>query len=284
MPPRRRRINKQGNKNHHIILVVLLIVAGVFFLIREPGKQESPKKFANISKPDVKKKTPPVKAPSVRGLPRVALIIDDLGPNRKKAEAVLKIKVPLTLSILPQETYSAWIAEQGHKAGLDIIAHIPAEATKAMKLGKGGLFTWMTDDEIRTTLEKDLSSVPHIIGASTHMGSAFTTDRRAMKVFLTTIKKQGLFFLDSYTTAESIGLTTAKEMGIKTDRRHVFLDNSNKPSLIKAEWERLMKLAKEQGYAIAIAHPRMNSLAFLKKTLPGNDDVEIVPLTALIYD
>jgi len=283
MPPRRRRVKKQ-RKSHHVILVILLIVAGVFFLIREPGKQESPKKFANISKPDIKKKLPPLKPPSRTGLPRVALIIDDLGPNRKLAQAVLKLEAPLTLSILPQETYSVWIAEEGHKAGHDIIAHIPAEATKSMKLGKGGLFTWMTDKEIKTTLEKDLASVPHIKGVSTHMGSAFTTDTRAMKVFLNEIKLQGLFFLDSYTTAESIGLKTAKEMGIKTDRRHVFLDNSNKPAMIKAEWERLIKLANEQGYAIAIAHPRKNSLAFLRKALPDNDDIEIVPLTDLIYD
>ena len=54
--------------------------------------------------------------------------------------------------------------------------------------------------------------------------------------------------------------------------------------MIKAEWERLIKLANEQGYAIAIAHPRKNSLAFLRKALPDNDDIEIVPLTDLIYD
>ena len=285
MPPKRRKVKKQ-KKNRHIIFIVIFIVLGVFFLFEEFGKEDLHKTFFRIFAPaqkEVKKPEPPpppVTPPKI--LPRVAIVIDDLGPNKRMAMGILVINAPLTLSILPQEVYSAWIADEGYKLGRDIIMHVPMEATRPLKLGKGGLYTWMTDEEINNTLDKNIRSLPHIIGVSSHMGSAFTKDDRVMNAVVAELKNRQLFFLDSVTTPDTVGYKIAKDRGLKVYRRDVFLDDSNDPQDIAVQWKRLVRIARTKGYALAQGHARKNTIEFLEETLKNNHEVRVVPLTELI--
>ena len=282
MPPKRKRI-KRKKKTHRIILILLLIAAGIFLLIREPGKEGIDKNrdvFKGGEKPEVSLPAPP----SSKKLPEVAIVIDDMGRSRKMAEKILNINSPVTLSILPGRRYSVWIAEQGNRLGHDVIVHLPMEATRPLKLGEGGMYTWMSDDEIVKTLEKDISSVPFIKGASNHMGSAFTQDRRAMRIVILTLKKRGLFFLDSFTISKSVGFKLAKAEGLRTLRRDIFLDNKDDPVEIERQWKKLLKISRKRGRAIAVGHPRKNTIEFLQKVLENNKEVTVVPVTELIID
>ncbi len=281
MPPKRKR-NKGIKKKYHIILILLLIIAGVFFVIDEFGKEKTPDSFFDrlrpLKKPDIRR---PESRRAVK-LPKVAIVIDDLGTNKQQAEKIISIKSPLTFSVLPQERYSSWIAQEGERLGRDIIVHLPMEATRPLKLGAGGLYTWMDDDEIRETVQADIRSVPHIIGASNHMGSAFTKDKRAMLVVLSTLKKQRLFFFDSLTTAESVGYALAKTKGLVTLRRDVFLDDTDSLREIGIQWKRLVTIARKKGSAIAIGHPKDNTIQFLQTALANNKDFTVVPISELI--
>ncbi|MBI5051086.1 MAG: divergent polysaccharide deacetylase family protein, partial [Nitrospirae bacterium] len=260
-------------KKRHILLILLLIAAAVFFLYGEIDRTVIQKGFRELFKPEEKPEA----------LPKIAVVIDDLGPSKKIAQEILSIKLPLTFAILPQETYTAWVADEGSKLGYDILGHIPMEAKEPYKLGKGGLYTWMSDEEIHKTLEEDIGSIPHIIGVSSHMGSAFTEDERAMDTFFSMLKNHGIFFLDSLTTSKSISSKLAGRHGIKFLRRDVFLDEKDTAEDIKAQWEKAVKIAKERGYAILLAHARKNTIEFLKNA--GSDEelkeVKIVPVSEL---
>jgi polysaccharide deacetylase 2 family uncharacterized protein YibQ len=275
---RKSRSKKQGR---HLIIILLLVIAGIFFLYEEFGKE---KKISDVSRITEPGKKPPAALPPMphKTLPRVSIIIDDLGPSKTTALAALAIKAPLTLSILPQEQYSAWIAQEGHRLGRDIIVHIPMEAVSSQDLGSGGLYTWMTDREIIETLDKDISTVPHASGASSHMGSAFTQDERAMSAVISTLKKHGLFFLDSITTPKTVGFDLAKMQGIKALKRDLFLDDKNEPAEIARQWQNLLTIAEKKGCAILLAHPRKNTLEFLQKTLENNGQIAVVPISELV--
>lgn len=286
MPPKKRRVKSKKNKRH-IFFILILVMAGVFFLYEDFGKEPLHRMFfKQIFGREEKKEAPQQPTPPDREtsapLPKVALVIDDLGPNKKMAMGILVINAPLTLSILPQEVYSSWIAEEGFNLGREIIVHVPMEATKPLKLGKGGLYTWMNDEEIAGILDKDIRSVPHATGISSHMGSAFTADRRVMNAVITELKKQELFFLDSVTSPKTVGYDIAVEKGLKAFRRDVFLDDSNDPRDIAVQWKRLIDIAKKNGYALAQGHPRKNTIEFLEDALKNNTSVRIVPLSKLI--
>lgn len=269
--PSPRRIKTK--KHYHILIIIFLVLTAIFFLYREFGKE--------IFQPKIPGKTQPAEKHKV--LPRVVIVIDDLGPNKQAAASVFDINTPLTLSVMPHQTHTGWITEEGHRRGYDIIGHIPMEAKEPHTLGSGGLYTWMTEDEIRETLEGDFISIHYARGISNHMGSAFTEDARAVRILLSVLKEHGFFFLDSLTTSKSAGVRLAKEQGVKALKRDVFLDYNDTPGEIEAEWKKLTAIAQKNGYAIALAHPRKNTIDFLKRTLPSNK-VTVVPISELAGD
>jgi polysaccharide deacetylase 2 family uncharacterized protein YibQ len=269
---------KRRKSKHHNILILFFIIVAIFSLYEEFGKEKRPKIIPRITTHEKKAE----EVPPERVKPKVAIIIDDLGPNKNVAGEVLSLKEPLTFSVLPRQTYSAWIAEEGHRIGHDVIAHIPMETEKSYRLGEGGLYTWMTDKEISETLNKDISSIPHVIGVSNHMGSAFTRDERAMQALIVELKKKKLFFLDSLTSSESVGFHLAKMNGIEALQRDIFLDDNDDPSAIKMQWKKMIAIADKKGYAVLLAHPRKNTIEFLKRVLRDNKEITIVPVSELV--
>lgn len=280
MPPTRRRI-KRRKKSRHLIFILLLIAAAVFLYFEEFEKEKAPRKPV-ATKPYMKPRAAVPELPPAENLPRVAVIVDDLGISRQKAYEVFNLGSAVTIAILPDRPYSRWIAEEAKRRGHDILLHIPMEATRPMKLGEGGLKLSMNDREIADMLNKDINSVPFIKGVSNHMGSAFTQDERGMGIVIQELKKHRLFFLDSITSAKSIAYKLARSNNLQALQRDVFLDDSDDPVEIEKQWKRLMKIADKKGYAIAQCHPRRNTLDFLQKALKNNNQVIIVPVTDLL--
>ncbi len=282
MPPRKRRVKKKIKHSRHIILILLLVLAGIFFLYRESGKEKAPSGLLKLFKTEKKVPTSVPDLPAPARLPKVAIVIDDLGPSKKRVMTLFKMKQPFTFSVLPLQAYSKWTAEEAHRRGYDVILHIPMEATREMKLGKGGLYLYMSNSEIIESLEKSITSMPFIKGASSHMGSKFTQDKRAMGTVIAVLKEHDLFFLDSVTSPDTIGYQVAKSSGTRALRRDVFLDNKDDINEIAKQWKRVLKIAKKEGYAITLAHPRRNTFQFLQETLDGNNEIKVVPLSELV--
>jgi polysaccharide deacetylase 2 family uncharacterized protein YibQ len=111
-----------------------------------------------------------------------------------------------------------------------------------------------------------------------------------MRVVLRALKKRGLFFLDSRTSSMSVGYDLAREMGLKTGRRRVFLDHPDgekgaDAASTEGQLRKLSKLAKREGQAIAIGHPHAGTIEALRHTLPRliAEGVEVVPVSALMH-
>jgi len=223
--------------------------------------------------------------PGVKG--KIALIIDDLGPNLSLARAVLAIDFPITFSILPFYIYSKEIAKEAHSLGREVILHLPLEPrdNENRTPEKGTLYTWMDEDRILDQLREDLSAIPYVSGVNGHMGSRFTEDRKGMEVMLKEIKSRGLYFLDSFTTGHSTGSAVARDMGVRFGKRDFFLDRSMEESTIEDRLLQLSELSKKRGYAIGIAHSTHDTIDILKKMLPllSSEGIEVVPLSQIIY-
>jgi polysaccharide deacetylase 2 family uncharacterized protein YibQ len=224
--------------------------------------------------------------PPVAPLPMVAIIMDDLGTNKKYWKEIFSLKYPVTLSILPHQAFSTELARRAYKEGSEVILHIPMEPIDYLNHnpGTGALLVSMTEEELIETLLSDLSSVPYICGVNNHMGSLFTQDKDKMEIVLGEINKKGLFFVDSRTTPKSLAFETAVGMGVPTLKRSVFLDNDRKVDKIKGRIEELMKDAKEDGFAVGICHPYPETIKALKEMEPVlfNGDVKVVNLSDLI--
>ncbi len=58
-------------------------------------------------------------------LPRISIIIDDMGYGREIEKEILNIPYPLTISVLPRQKDSQRIAELAHDLGFEVLLHQP---------------------------------------------------------------------------------------------------------------------------------------------------------------
>jgi len=217
---------------------------------------------------------------------KIAIIVDDIGYDRSAVDALLKIDIPLTFSILPFCPYSVESARRIHKAGKEILLHIPMEPLDYpdKNPGRGVLLVRMNEDELRQSLDEVLAAVPHVSGANNHMGSKFMGDREKLAVVFRTLRGKGLFFVDSLTTGNSTGRALAREIGLPFVSRDIFIDNS--PDTGKTNGE-LLKLIRDKGREkklIVIGHPYPETIAAIKRSVRRfrAEGIEVVPVSQIV--
>ena len=237
-------------------------------------KQKEPVRTASIP-------VKPIKPPS---RPRVAIIIDDMGNEKKINEAFLSLEYPISFSFLPHGSFTKKLSRQAKKMGRDVLVHLPLEPVDgSIYPGPGTLLTAMSLDEMVAVLEDDLNRVPGAIGVNNHMGSKFTADKKSMEIVLAEVKRRNMFFVDSRTTKNTIAFKVAQSMGIPSTERNVFLDHDPRIPAIKKEIHRLQDLARENGYALAIAHPNKTTWKVLYEELPKlAKEVDMVPVQKIV--
>jgi len=218
--------------------------------------------------------------------PKVAIVIDDLGGENQMSQEILHWNVPLTLSILPFTPYSKVLAQQAHQRGKEVILHLPMEphGYPKTKPGEGVLLQEMEEERFLRQLSMDLEAVPNIKGVSNHMGSRLMEDPGKVRIIMKELKRRGLFFLDSRTTPQTMGLQIAESIGVRATERSLFLDHSQDPEEIKRQLEKLAQLSLETGKAIGIGHPHPSTLKSLKEMIPRMKErgIEIVPLSSVV--
>ena len=79
-------------------------------------------------------------------------------------------------------------------------------------------------------------------------------------------------------------LRIARERGIPSIRRDVFLDPDRRLDTVEREFARLKSIAQARGYAVGIGHPYPETLDFLDRALPGLDaeGFVLVPISELV--
>ena len=236
--------------------------------------------------PDIKNISivPARKPPYFGKVPLIVIVIDDMGISIKRTADIASLKAPITASFL---TYGRKLEEQianSLNSGQEIMIHVPMEAKTAVDVAPDVLTTQMSKDEIKNNLIKMLKKFKNVKGINNHMGSKLTEDFERMKAVMEVLKGEGLYFLDSKTSAQSKAETAASEVGIAYAHRHVFLDNNNDKEYILGQLAQTERLARKNGYAIAIGHPKTQTYAALKEWLPkvAKDCLKIVPLSEII--
>lgn len=226
-----------------------------------------------------------VPAPPAEGRARIAIIIDDLGLDRRRTARTIALKGPVTLSFLayaedlPQQTAAA------REAGHELLVHVPMEPiNRAIDMGPNGLKTSLSPAELDRRLRWDLGRFEGYVGINNHMGSRFTEDAAGMTTVLDELKARGLLFIDSRTIGNSVGASVARRVGVPYAARDVFLDDDTKLPAIMARLAETEAIARRHGTAIAIGHPHDTTLEALQEWLPtlAQKGFVLVPVSAIV--
>jgi uncharacterized protein len=211
---------------------------------------------------------------SQSGNPRLAIVLDDMGHDRAAADSILALPFPLTISVLPHLPLSAEVAEEAYRRGDQIMLHLPMEP-EAEGGGSEGvtpeeieLRVGMNPEQISSTLEGMLETVPHATGVNNHEGSRATSDLPLMQSLMPALRGRNLFFIDSRTTAATVAYDAAERAGVPAASRKVFLDDTPTKEAVLAQLSLAARDATRDGSAIAIGHPHPATIAALAQRVP----------------
>ncbi len=319
-PPTKARSKGKGNRKDRLIIAGIIITFIVIVLIlwgplrkhrtveeRKSDQQarkleQAPKKQATPETPEKppekkggrermakreaigeknREVIPPVKMPEKTVL--VAIVIDDLGQDMKPAREILSLPAMVTVAVMPGFPQSRKVAELARQNNHEVLLHLPMEyRSRNGKPAPGMLRSDMTPMDFLNAISDDMTSVPGAVGVNNHEGSSLTENKEAMKFLMAELKARDLLFLDSLTSPKSVAYATAREFGVKTAKRDVFLDNeSDNSEYIHNQLEELARIAKEHGWAIGIGHPHPATISALRTWLAnaGKQGIAIVPVS-----
>lgn len=218
--------------------------------------------------------------------PRIAIIIDDLGYQLEAGRRAIKLPGPVAYAVLPGTPQGTRLARFANENGKEVLLHLPLEAVdNSGPVEPGAISLDMSRNTFRATFADAIATVPFAIGVSSHRGSLLTRHPGHMGWLMQEIlEREDLFFIDSYTTHESVALRIADETGVVATRRDVFLDHDRSPALILHELERLKTKARTHGQAIGIGHPFPETLDVLERELPRLEEqgFELVTISKLL--
>lgn len=216
-------------------------------------------------------------------LTNITIVIDDMGNSINDFRA-LSLPIEISFSILPFTPKARQLAEEAKQQGREFLAHIPMQAkNNNHKLGEGALMMDMQEAEFKAELQRALDYLPDAQGINNHMGSVLTEQHKQMRWTMEVLKTQGLYFLDSRTTANTVAQKTAELSGIPTLRRHVFLDNIKTAEAMEKQFQQAIKLSQKKISAVIIAHPYPETIRFLQEKFKTPiDGLQLISLNQLL--
>ena len=223
------------------------------------------------------------------GQPRIAVVLDDIGPGKTRSRNAIQLPSPLTLAFLPYAGDLVSMTRQARAQGHELLVHIPMEPKDLAHNdpGKNALLLSLSDANLRQRLEWALDRFSGYVGINNHMGSAFTANRKNMDLVMERLGERGALFLDSLTNAASQGEAAARAAGIPTISRDIFLDHyGDDPGMVLQQLAKAEALAERQGHAVAIGHPYDGTLTALELWIPDARarGFALVPISALVED
>lgn len=222
-----------------------------------PPQQETP-----VPPPAAVHAPPQEKPVPVEPAGTIVFVFDDAGYNLKQLQPFLDLPFPVTIAVLPGLRYSAEAARRIRAAGKDCFLHQPMQAVnRSQNPGPGAILPGMEPEQIRAIVRANIDEIAPVTGMNNHEGSLITSDTTAMNAVLDVVAEQGLYFLDSRTTQDTVVPSVARARNMIIWERAVFLDNTQDRNSIMDAVYSGMKIAERRGSAIMIGHIWSNELA-----------------------
>lgn len=234
--------------------------------------------------PLVEEKAVPIKKDTYvynkKDKPKIAIIIDDVVSDSQKSK-ISNIGYPITMAFLPPTSTHKDSAKIAQNVPFHMI-HFPLQASSAFK-GEEINTLKITDsyETIENRVKQLRNWYPNAKYTNNHTGSVFTENDEAMDKLFKALVKYNFIFVDSKTSAKSVGQKYANKYNLPYISRNIFLDNEKSYEYIKSQLIKTVELAKKHGYAVAIGHPYDITLKVLKESKHLLNDVDPILVNKL---
>ena len=234
----------------------------------EPGKKDKKQIYSEKPQKESAKKDDFAVVPftpnsSVKGRAKLVLIIDDVA-TFEHASMVKSIGLKITPSIFPSTKTHPDTPNIARTFEFYMI-HLPMQAKHFDSPEIGTLTINESFESMLEKIKKIRKDFPRAKYTNNHTGSRFTSDFDAMdKAYRALIR-------------------AAKKYNQPYISRDIFLDDDPSASAVRRELVAAVNLAKKRGYAIAIGHPKKNTITVIKESKNNLlKDVDVVYLKDIL--
>lgn len=186
--------------------------------------------------------------------PKFYLIIDDVGYDEFMLEQFIKLNFEINYAIIPFLPKSMNLYKKLKNNNKTIIIHFPMQSKHRNSIEKFHINIKDKKEEIHKKIEKTFKMYPDAKIMNNHMGSLITSNKDLMKIILIKLKEIDRYFFDSVTIAGSVPEIIGKEIGVRVEKRDVFLDNKDTEESVLKELEKAKNIARKHGIVKVIGH------------------------------
>lgn len=212
--------------------------------------------------------------------PKLVIVMDDVSFARD-VRVIKALHMNLTMSFLPPSANHPDSARLASKEKFYMV-HLPLEAMTFSAEEPITLHVGDSKEKIISRIKEIKRLFPRVYYVNNHTGSRFTANERAVKDLILALDKVGVGFLDSRTTTKTKVPKVMKSLGRPYIARDVFLDHEADVAYIQLQIKKAIEKAKKYGSAIAIGHPRKETLQALKNSKEILKSVELVHIDKVI--
>ncbi|WP_421715338.1 divergent polysaccharide deacetylase family protein [Arcobacter arenosus] len=213
--------------------------------------------------------------------PKLAIVIDDVTTSYQ-LKLINKIGYTVTPSFMPPTKRHPDSAKIAQNLEFYMI-HFPLQATSFNNEEAHTLHIGDSYEKIEKRVAQIRQWYPNAKYTNNHTGSKFTEDKESMDRLFKALVKYDFIFMDSRTTGKTVGKQMAEKYNMPYIVRNVFLDNEQDFDYIQNQLKKAIRIAKKNGFAIAICHPHSITLKTLRESKHLLNDLEMVYLNQLPF-
>ncbi len=219
--------------------------------------QNNASKTESVTQTTKKTEKPPFLIPPAKNNATLVFVIDDAGLNVEYTKKYAGLPFPITIAVLPKLVHSKDCAYVVRSNGKELILHQPMQSVNHnLDPGPGKISVDMSFAEISAVVNANLEEIgPGVKGLNNHEGSEVTQDVLRIGAVLDVCQQNGIYFLDSRTTANTQAPQAALERDMKIyEKSGPYIDNVVSRQAMLTEIYKSLEVANKKGCAIVIGH------------------------------
>ena len=223
-----------------------------------------PKIGTDGSKPYTVYARPRTLPPSLKDLPRIAIVIGGLGISASgTAEAMAKLPPAVTFALAPYAPDIQKLAERARADDHELLVQAPMEPFEYPDNDPGPqtLLTSVTAEQNVDRLQWLMSRFQGYVGIVSFMGARFTATEHALSPVLNETAKRGLIFVDNGSSSRSVASQIAGNQNLPFAKADLILDAVPIAAEIDRALNRLEIVAREGGVAVGMATAQPGTIA-----------------------
>lgn len=224
-------------------------------------------------------------APKLQKQAKIALLITNLGLNRKATELALNLPTECALGFLP---YTKTLKPLMHKAqsnGHEVYLYLPMQTSKnSENQGKHMLTSDLAPEELAARLNVILNSHSKYHGVYTNYKEVFSDDHKAFLLLLDQVAQQNLLFVSG--KAKNDKTTKALTENKNIVFSNLVIDEEADKKSIALQLENLTKLAQQNGVAVGYSQGFTLTIEMLSEWIQSlqKKGIKLIPISKLFED